>query len=53
MPDVVIHLPEGKNLIIDAKVSLTGYEKAVNAESEANRISALREHVLCGAPPCR
>lgn len=46
MPDVVIHLPEGKNLIIDAKVSLTGYEKAVNADSEGKRASALREHVL-------
>lgn len=46
MPDVVIHLPEGKNLIIDAKVSLTAYEKAVNAASEGLRASALREHVL-------
>ena len=46
MPDVVIHLPEGKNLIIDAKVSLTAYEKAANAGSEGLRASALREHVL-------
>ena len=46
MPDVVIHLPEGKNLIIDAKVSLTAYEKAVNASSEALRATALREHLL-------
>ncbi|MCX6970757.1 MAG: DNA recombination protein RmuC [Verrucomicrobia bacterium] len=46
MPDVVIHLPEGKNLIIDAKVSLTAYEKAVNAASDGLRASALREHVL-------
>ena len=46
MPDVVIHLPEGKNLIIDAKVSLTAYEKAVNAGSETLRATALREHVL-------
>lgn len=46
MPDVVIHLPEKKNLIIDAKVSLTAYEKAVNAGTEAARAAALREHVL-------
>jgi len=46
MPDVVVHLPEGKNLIIDAKVSLTGYEKAVNAGSQSLRLAGLREHVL-------
>lgn len=45
MPDVVIHLPEGKSLIIDAKVSLTAYERAVNAPSEAAKGEALREHV--------
>ena len=45
MPDVVIHLPEGKNLIIDAKVSLTAYEKAVNAAAESGRAASLREHV--------
>jgi len=45
MPDIVIHLPEGKSLIIDAKVSLTAYEKAVNAPSEALKAAALREHV--------
>ena len=46
LPDVVIHLPEGKNLIIDAKVSLTAYEKAVNAPTETARAGALRDHVL-------
>jgi DNA recombination protein RmuC len=46
LPDVVIHLPEGKNLIIDAKVSLTAYEKTVNAATESARASSLREHVL-------
>ena len=44
MPDVVVHLPEGKNLIIDAKVSLTAYERCVNAASEPLRMAALREH---------
>ncbi len=28
MPDVIIHLPEGKHIIIDAKVSLTAYERS-------------------------
>ncbi len=45
MPDVVVHLPEGKNLIIDAKVSLTAYERCVNAGTEPERAAALREHV--------
>ncbi|MEI6070166.1 MAG: DNA recombination protein RmuC [Verrucomicrobiae bacterium] len=45
MPDVVIRLPEEKCLIIDAKVSLTAYERAVNAPAEAARTAALREHV--------
>ena len=44
MPDVVVHLPEGKNLIIDAKVSLTAYERCVNAATESERLDALREH---------
>jgi DNA recombination protein RmuC len=45
-PDVVIRLPENRHLIIDAKVSLTAYERHVNAETEAARQAALREHVL-------
>ncbi len=46
MPDVVIHLPEGKHIIIDAKVSLTAYERCANAPDDAVRQTALREHVL-------
>ncbi len=33
-PDVIIYLPDGKKLIVDSKVSLTGYEKMINAEEE-------------------
>ena len=33
-PDVIIYLPQGKHIIVDAKVSLTAYEKLVNAESK-------------------
>ncbi|GIX36280.1 MAG: hypothetical protein KatS3mg126_2059 [Lysobacteraceae bacterium] len=44
-PDVVVLLPEGKHLIIDAKVSLTAYERYANAESEAARASHLKEHL--------
>ena len=44
LPDFVIRLPEGKNLIIDSKVSLVDYERAVTAESDAERVAALDAH---------
>jgi len=36
-PDVIINLPEGKHIIVDAKVSLNAYTDYVNAESEADK----------------
>ena len=44
LPDFIIRLPEGKNLVIDSKVSLVDYERAVTAESEADRTAALDAH---------
>lgn len=44
-PDVVVHLPEDRHLIIDAKVSLNAYEDHANAESDAQRDAALRRHL--------
>ena len=44
LPDFVIRLPEGKNLVIDSKVSLVDYERAVTAETDAERIAALEAH---------
>jgi DNA recombination protein RmuC len=44
-PDVVVHLPEGRNLIVDAKVSLTAYEEHANAETELQRDAALKLHL--------
>ena len=44
-PDVVVHLPEDRHLIIDAKMSLTAYEDHANAESDAQRDAALRRHL--------
>lgn len=43
-PDVIVHLPDDKDLVIDAKVSLTAYERAVAAPDDAERAGALREH---------
>lgn len=45
-PDVVVQLPEGRKIIIDAKVSLLAFERATSATSDEERGSALREHVL-------
>lgn len=45
MPDVVIHLPDNKKMIIDSKVSLTAYEKFVNEEDQNQQAIYLKEHV--------
>lgn len=44
-PDVVVHLPDEKDLVIDAKVSLVAYERCSSAADEPTRVAALREHV--------
>ncbi|MEO1032982.1 MAG: DNA recombination protein RmuC [Bacteroidota bacterium] len=44
MPDVVIHLPDSKKMIIDSKVSLVDYERMVNAEDDERDVF-LRAHV--------
>ncbi|WP_019674338.1 DNA recombination protein RmuC [Arsukibacterium perlucidum] len=44
-PDVVIYLPQGKHLIIDAKTSLSAYTRYVNAEDEPSRLIALKAHI--------
>ena len=43
-PDVIIHLPGGKNVVIDAKAPLDAYLKAVEAPDEASRQAFLCEH---------
>ena len=45
-PDVVILLPDQKHIIIDSKVSLTAYEKFVNATGETEMGQALKEHIF-------
>ncbi|MGS2717593.1 DNA recombination protein RmuC [Eionea flava] len=44
-PDVIIHLPEDKQLVIDAKVSLVAYERYVNSDDEAEKSIALKNHI--------
>jgi len=45
LPDVVIHLPDHKRMIIDSKVSLTAYEQYINEEDELLKANALKEHI--------
>lgn len=44
-PDVTLFMPDGKNLIIDSKVSLTAFVNYVNANSAEEQEQALKEHV--------
>lgn len=44
-PDVVVHLPNNKDVVIDSKVSLNAYERYFSAEEEEERQRALAEHL--------
>ena len=43
--DVIVELPEKRNLVIDSKVSLRAYEESVNAPDDAGRLAALDRHI--------
>jgi DNA recombination protein RmuC len=44
-PDVLIHLPDEKDIVIDSKVSLVAYDHYIKAEDEAEKANALKQHV--------
>ncbi len=44
-PDVIIHLPDDKDIVIDSKVSLAGWTQFVNAEDQAEQDQAMAEHL--------
>lgn len=44
-PDVVIRLPENRNLVLDSKISLVAYDESVSAEGEEDRIAAIARHI--------
>lgn len=44
-PDVVIHLPEGRHLVIDAKMSLNAYMDYANATDDVIRDAAVKRHL--------
>jgi DNA recombination protein RmuC len=44
-PDVLVHLPDEKDIVIDSKVSLVAYEHYINAEDESEKENALKQHI--------
>jgi DNA recombination protein RmuC len=44
-PDVIVYLPGGKHLIIDAKVSLVGYQQFHAADNDETQMSGLQTHL--------
>lgn len=46
IPDVVIRLPENRQIIIDAKVSLLDYEQYCSSDNKSQRDASARQHVL-------
>ena len=44
-PDVIISLPEGRSIVVDAKVSLIAYERFCSEEDEVLKAMALKEHL--------
>ncbi len=44
-PDALIYLPDEKHLVVDAKLSLVAYERAVNADTEEDRVIFVKQHV--------
>ena len=43
-PDVIVRLPEDKDIIIDSKVSLVAYELHCSTDDDAERVAALKQH---------
>jgi len=44
-PDVVVHLPESRDVIIDSKVSLKAWDAFCSSEDEENKADFLKQHV--------
>ncbi|MCL1058206.1 DNA recombination protein RmuC [Shewanella gelidimarina] len=45
-PDVIVHLPENKDVVIDAKMSLLAYERYFNSDDDVVRAQAIKEHIV-------
>lgn len=45
VPDVIVHLPEKKDVIVDSKVALVAYDRYHSAKTEADKQQAIKEHI--------
>lgn len=46
MPDIIIHLPGEKKLVVDSKVSLVAYERYINEVEDMERPLHLKNHLI-------
>ncbi|WP_104400210.1 DNA recombination protein RmuC [Vibrio penaeicida] len=45
-PDVIVHLPHDKQVVVDSKMALVAYERYFHADTDSERDAALSEHLL-------
>ncbi|MCW8346656.1 DNA recombination protein RmuC [Vibrio sp. ZSDZ65] len=45
-PDVIVHLPQDKQVVIDSKMALVAFERYFNADLDTEKEQALRDHLL-------
>ncbi|PMH46064.1 recombinase RmuC [Vibrio sp. 10N.286.49.B3] len=45
-PDVIVHLPQDKQVVVDSKMTLVAYERYFNADNDQQRAQALNEHLI-------
>ncbi|MCX8587631.1 MULTISPECIES: DNA recombination protein RmuC [unclassified Gilliamella] len=45
-PDVIVHLPQGGDVVIDSKVTLVAYERYFNGEDEVIKAKAMSDHLI-------
>jgi DNA recombination protein RmuC len=43
-PDMIVHMPDGRDLVVDVKTPLDAYLEAVDASTDEARVAALRRH---------
>lgn len=45
-PDVIVHLPESRDIIIDSKVSLKAWDAYCSSDDETTKADLLKQHIL-------